>query len=176
MLNRIIRGSVRGRFGSGAPRRKTDWLFSQDTTGVKGLLQGVAVLDQFFEPFESVTVVRTRGMLYVQSDQQAADEEAFGAMGMAVVSTQAKDVGVTAVPTPISDEGSDLFFVYEAFAFGYTFFSSVGATSKGTQFRFDSKAQRKVEPEQSIVVTVENADATFGLQYILKFRMLIKLS
>ena len=56
------------------------------------------------------TVVRTRFKYMVISDQAAAIEIQAGAIGMAVVSDQSVAVGVTAVPTPITDMGSDLWF------------------------------------------------------------------
>ena len=58
------------------------------------------------------TIVRTRFLVSVVTDQVAADELVLGALGMAVVSDQAVAIGVTAVPTPITDMGSDLWFVH----------------------------------------------------------------
>ncbi len=75
------------------------------------------------------------------------------------------------MPTPITDEGSELFFVYQAFQ---TFF----ATGQGVvwqRYDFESKAMRKFEDGEAIVVTLENALAAFGLEYLLKFRLLLKL-
>ena len=47
------------------------------------------------------------------SDQTTASEGFHAGMGFSVVSDQAFAIGVTAVPTPMSDIDSDLFFVYE---------------------------------------------------------------
>ena len=49
----------------------------------------------------------------VESDQSAATELFIGNLGLAVVSDQATAVGVTAVPTPATDRGSDLWFLIE---------------------------------------------------------------
>jgi len=45
------------------------------------------------------TVVRTRGSMFLETDQQAASEFYQAAIGCCVVSDQAVAIGVTAVPT-----------------------------------------------------------------------------
>ena len=60
------------------------------------------------------TVVRTRGLIGLRSDQAAASEEQAIGYGKAVVSDQAVAIGITAVPTPVTDSGSDYFHVYES--------------------------------------------------------------
>ena len=68
------------------------------------------------------TIVRTRLLVSIISDQLAASEIQMGAVGAAIVSDQVNAIGVTAVPTPITDMGSDLWFVhqlmYNEFVFG----------------------------------------------------------
>ncbi len=59
------------------------------------------------------TVIRARGAMYLKSDQTAAAEDQAVGLGMAIVSDQAVAIGVTAVPTPDTDGGSDLWFVYQ---------------------------------------------------------------
>ncbi len=94
---------------------------------------------------------------------------------MDVVSEPARIVGVTAVPAPILDEDSDLFFVYQPVVSDILVATAVGHAQAGRVFEFDSRAQRKVEDGQAIVVSLENASAAHGAQYIVKFRMLLKL-
>ncbi len=43
------------------------------------------------------------------------------------------------------------------------------------RFDFDSKAMRKVSESDSIVVTLENANSAHAVDFILQFRMLVKL-
>ena len=115
-------------------------------------------------------------MLWVKSDQVAATEEPFGAMGMMVVRDQAATAGVGSLPTPIAEEFDDGFFVHQFWQAGMTFQSGVGFQSPSwTTYPFDSKAQRKVTADDAIVVTLENAAASHGVRFILKFRMLVKL-
>ena len=119
------------------------------------------------------TITRTIGSIWVGSDQAAAPEYPFGAMGMRVVSDKAAATGVTALPDPISEISDDEWFVWRGFA-GY------GGTLQGrgnlTEFKFDSRGQRKVQDGETIVVMVANASAADALNYIILFRMLVKLS
>jgi len=163
----VVRGAVRGR----APRRSTEWLASADVTTFTTLAASGVVLSQFFAFLEPATIIRTRGSLWVKSDQVAAQETSFGALGFSVVTNQANAIGVTAVPTPITDEASDEFFVWMPFA---TLIETTVGAIKGFEYPFDSKAMRKVTSGQTTVVTLENASLV-GLEFLIKFRMLVKL-
>ena len=172
---------------SGRPRRGTIWIASADVTAKIGLAAATSVLDQSvsaatLSSFGAAagTVTRTRGDLWVVSDQTVATEEPFGALGMAVVSDQARAAGIASMPTPITNEDSDLFFVHQFWQAGFVF-NQIDATgvqlgNYWSHYSFDSKAMRKLNDDQAIVVTMENAEATNGVRYILKFRMLIKLN
>ncbi len=60
---------------------------------------------------------------------------------------------------------------------GLHFSSGVGFQTPAMQiFQFDFRSQRKVTPDDAIVVVVENSSATAGMSFIVKFRMLVKLS
>ncbi len=158
-----------------APRRKTFWIGSADSTAGQTLAAATAVLDQsttWSDDLGPATVVRTRGELYVRSDVSTT-EDAFGAMGMAVVKTTAAAIGITAIPTPITDEGDEGFFVWVP----WTSSQIVGTTQgpvRANIFKFDSKAQRKIVGGDTLVVTLENASAAHGMVFINKFRILIK--
>ncbi len=173
MANRVRQISFSGR-GRVAPR-KTEWFPSADTAALTVLLAANAIFDQSLIATELAlrpfTVVRVRGSVYISSDQSGAVERQLGAIGFAVVSEEAIAVGGTALPIPISNEGSGLWFVHRIFA------NAMRTTTDShlEEFPFDSKAMRKVEQGQNIAVMIENADSTFGLQYWLKFRLLVKL-
>ena len=122
------------------------------------------------------TVVRTRGILGINSDQNAASEFQMYAFGLAVVSDQAVAIGVTAVPTPNTDRGSDLFFVYEEMVGRIEVQSAVGfAETIVTVHRFDSKAMRKVNDDQDIVIVKETSSISNGVFALSAGRMLLKL-
>ena len=167
------------RIARSGPRRMTRWIGSADVTAVTVLTGGATTFDQSLTVAELAlrpfTVIRTVGMFAARSDQIAASEDAMAAVGMAVVSDAAVAVGVTALPGPITDEDSDLWYMYDTVAPGCFLASSIGFASPAFQYRyFDSRGQRKVEDGQDIAVMLE-AGSGVGVAVWLKFRMLVKL-
>jgi len=155
--------------------RATNWVASFDDTSFTAIAASGAVLDQSFVITEDTTIVRTRGSLWVSSDQVAAAEEPFGALGMAVATDQATAIGVTALPTPITDEGSDNFFLWMPWLASVNIATAASiANNPYMRYDFDSKAMRKANSGDNVVVTLENASGAHGVRYILKFRMLFK--
>ncbi len=96
------------------------------------------------------TIVRTRGMWLVTSDQNVATESYFGNLGHAVVTEQAAAVGIGGIPTPATERESDLFFVLETWPGFFRFGSAVGFVTEGPR-EYDSRAMRKVNDDQDIV-------------------------
>ena len=164
---------------SGGMRRESIWI------GIAGSVIAIAPLtpvlftglDAGTLAIRPFTVVRTRGVLSLTTDQVAATESYHAALGFAVVSDEALAVGITAVPTPMSEADSDLFFVYEAIIGRMLFSTSAGFDSgSGFSREFDSKAMRKVEDGQDIAITVEGDTSPFLGATIMKAgRMLLKL-
>jgi len=160
----------------GVMRRESLWLVNPFTTVTLASTNAVAMIASLnaaalaLRPF---TIVRTRGMAYVSSDQVAASEIYSVSMGYAVVSDQAVAIGVTAVPTPDTDRGSDLFFVFEDFFGRFEFITGTGTQERGFSRGYDSKAMRKVEQGQDLAQTIE-CPSTSGI-YSEAARILIKL-
>ncbi len=124
------------------------------------------------------TVIRSRGYIYVQSDQNAAQELVACAIGHAVVSEQASAIGITAVPTPVTDKGSDLWFMYQTIMdFGGTGSAAAATGSAGVGLEYDSRAMRKVEDGDDVITVFESeiAGLTLGLTFRHTGRCLIKL-
>jgi len=122
------------------------------------------------------TVVRVRGIMHVRSDQAAASESFIADLGAAVVTDQAAAIGVTAVPTPLTDKSSDAWFVYEQIAGRIDIGSGAGTgppSLTSTWMQYDSKAMRKVEQDFDIVFVAENEIA--GCNLLHSARLLIKL-
>ena len=121
------------------------------------------------------TIVRTRLELMLRSDQSAAVEQQGVAFGLAVVSDQASAVGVTAVPTPDTDMASDLWFVHQIV---YADESNLtDRTRPQTRVSVDSKAMRKVDIGQDIVVVAELiASVSSGVTFVAGGRMLVKVN
>jgi len=169
---------VRRSFGRKSDRR-TIWAFSSDSSATQALGAGAVVLDQGLDMLsafgEAATVVRTRGSLWVKSDQEAATESPFGAVGMMVVRDAAFTAGVASVPSPITEEGDEGWFLWVPWLAGISFGSTIGFPDKFREYQFDVKAQRKVEPGDTVIVVLENAHAANGAEYVIKFRQLYLL-
>jgi len=122
------------------------------------------------------TVVRARGFAWCRSDQSVASEDFLASFGLCVVSDQAVDIGVTAVPTPEADRSSDLWFQYETLGQGFTFKDATGfVSSEGITKDWDSRAMRKVEEGQDMVMVKESASISGGLFLLTAGRLLVKL-
>ena len=166
----------RGRVGQ---RRETIWsaLITQEVAIAGG---DVATLMSFagagINALRPYTIVRTRGLLRIRSDQQAADEFQQVSFGHCVVSDQAIAIGVTAVPTPDTDMDSDLWYVFEQLWSQFDFISGVGfSSSGGNEIRYDSKAMRKVEEGETDISVAESSSTSSGLVLTHSFRQLLKL-
>ncbi len=120
------------------------------------------------------TIVRSRFEIDLRSDQAAAIELQRVGLGMAVVSDQASGVGVTAVPTPITDMASDLWFVYQLI---YADESNLtDRTRPSTKMAIDSKAMRKVDIGQDLVIVGEASGLSNGTILTVGGRMLVKVN
>jgi len=139
------------------------------TAVVIGSLNAVALA---LRPF---TVVRTRGSVLFRSDQSAASESYGGGFGAAVVSDQAVAIGVTAVPTPVTDFDSDLWFMIEQFFGRFDFADATGSREVGRTMQIDSKAMRKVDQGQDIVIALETSSISSSMVLDSALRFLLKL-
>ena len=162
----------------GRNRRDTLW-FNVGGTGTTpsssstaALLNSLNAAALALTPF---TFIRARGYLHIRSDQVAADEDQALNLGFAVVSTQASAIGVTAIPTPTTDQGSDLWFVYESLASSQ--FTGSADTLRGIGKEYDSRGMRKVEEGQDLAVVIETevTGLTSGLFVRHWGRVLVKL-
>ena len=92
--------------------RATDWIESADRSAFLALAAATNLLDQSFQPSESETIVRTRWIISVQSDQVVAGERPFGAVGITIVSAEAFTAGAASIPAPYSNAAHDGWFVH----------------------------------------------------------------
>ncbi len=158
--------------------RETLWLQGVVTEDVLAAASSAVVIGSLnaaalaLRPF---TIVRTRGVLQVRSDQIAASEQYEAQYGHAVVSDQAVGVGVTALPTPDTDNGSDLWMVFQTVMGTVRFVTGAGFSERMSQLEFDSKAMRKVEGGQDLVLMAEASAISSGLTLRAFSRILIKL-
>jgi len=144
------------------PRKATDWSASVILAGPINVPGSSAVLLETFTPIAGgETVIRTRGMLAWSTDQVGADEDQIGAFGIAIVSAQAASVGITAIPHPGTDAAWGGWLYHTYFFSKFELLSSVGANpDMAHSLVIDSKAMRKVDEDDRLVVVVENTAAT----------------
>ncbi len=167
----------RSRFVRPNPRTKM-WIgagVGQDTivSATKTLISTLSAGALLLRPF---TILRTRQLIFYSSDQITAIEGPFGSYGKIVVTDTAAAIGVTAVPNPdttAGDPDAD-WFVHESFASRFTFASAVGIMDIGYVTTVDSKAMRKVGPDDN-VVSMFTQIPTVGALLITQGRMLIQL-
>jgi len=176
----MARNIVRRSFSrSRAVRRESVWFFVTGSTNTITGGSGAVLIGGGFNAaalqLRPFTIVRVRGLLYLASDQAGAPEDQAINLGYSIVSDQAIAIGVTAVPTPTTDKGSDLFFVYQSLMSAGD--SAAGAGVLGQGLQFDSRAMRKVEEGQDIAITVETelAALTDGVVVRHSARILVKL-
>ena len=157
--------------------RQNLWLFTDidegvvtpDSIALVGQLNAAALA---LRPF---TIVRTHTLVRWVSDQSAVSESARAVFGKLVITDEAAAVGVTAIPGPVLNADAS-WFVWQAMAFQFLFSSGVGVDAQnGTNYFIDSKAMRKVGPNDTVVSVVENVDDAHGGSFQAVGRFLIKL-
>ena len=113
----------------------------------------------------------------VRSDQVAGSESFAVNYGQIVVTDQAVAIGVTAVPSPVSDPGSD-WHVFESVSGRQQLADATGFQAVASIERvIDSKAMRKVDLGEDLVSAIEvNATGiSEGVLFSHFARVLIKL-
>jgi len=99
------------------------------------------------------TIIKTIMDYALRSDQAGAMEHQVCSVGAAVVSDQALAIGVTAIPTPVTDRGSDLFWLHRNIMADES--ALTDRTRGETHVQVISKAMRKINDDQSFVFVAE---------------------
>jgi len=158
----------------GVMRRETAWLGSVQTpifttlAGASSVL--ITTLNAAALAMRPFTIVRSVGWFMCRSDQQAAVENYAVAFGGCVVTDQAVGIGVTAVPTPYTNNDSDSWYFLQA----VNSTNVVDAGGSLPAFPIESRAMRKVDVGFDMIGVVENPLAT-GVVISVFNRTLIKL-
>ncbi len=134
---------------------------------------GAAVLA--LRPF---TIMRTRGIIAIRSDQEVADEYPFGSYGSLVVTETAAALGITALPDPDSFIGAgdpeQDWYIHQVCQCSFRFGSGVGFQEDSvSEYLIDSRAMRKVGPDDDVVDLF--SPTTLGCQVFSGGRQLIQL-
>ena len=172
----MARRVARGRFVRPAPRTKI-WI-GQGLVGSTAipansnvLLATLSVGALALRPF---TILRTRLLISWATDQVAAVERPHGIFAQKVVTDQAVAIGVTALPIPFTNADAD-WFTYQPMVLDFVFGTAVGFTPGDSQYMVDSKAMRKVGPNEDEVTVITNMDAADGAEITFIGRQLIML-
>ena len=161
-----------------AQRRETSWFdipaLQVTLDNASQLVASLTAAELAKRPF---TIMRTHLEVLIHSDQVgvSATEHQFGAIGMCVVSDQALAIGITAVPVPGDDAASDLWFLHQWMFSAIDFATAIGFDSDaGAHYHIDSKAARKVNDDQDLVVVVQGLTLGEGVTFAVGGRILIK--
>jgi len=155
----MARRVARARFIRPPPRTKMwigqgigDLTLTGSATVLMASLSAGALL---LRPF---TILRTRKLITFASDQIAASEAPTGSFGDIVVTSAAAAIGVTAVPNPsgVTGDPEADWFVWQALQFDWRRATDVGLNGPSShQYEVDSKAMRKVGPDDDVVTIVD---------------------
>ncbi len=170
------RQNTRARSFSTRRRAPTSWSRTVSAATLTVAASTKAVFSTFTlnNPGIGETVRRTRGQLWISTDQAAAVEEQAGALGFVVVSDLAIAAGAASIPGPFTDGNDDGWFVWQSFFHSGTANSS--GMNNGQVFEFDSKAMRRVEEGFGISIMIENSHSMFGLKAMISIAMLTSIS
>ncbi len=161
------------------PRRKTLW-GSQDSQSTAVAAATSILLARFtaaqLDSLAPMTVVRERGVAQATTDQVAASELVEGAIGFAIVSETAAAAGAASIPGPVTNADWDGWYAWYGIQSQTFFLDATGfLTNAGMLIQIDSKAMRKVNDSESLVVMVENASASAGFNISMQVRTLFML-
>ena len=172
---RRFRGSNRA---SAPRRRRTGWEEGpgtntrQELTAVGNVILGNG---QAFA-VDGHTIARIRGYAEISYDSLAAIGDGFsGAFGIGIVTQAAFAIGISAVPTPVTEIGWEGWIWHQFFS--YHVMSPTPAAVNGLAFQIDSKAMRKVGSDEVVFAIIETdfEDGTATMVVRLASRMLLML-
>ena len=168
------------RFRRSGSQRRTDWL-----GGPSGVLTSITASGAQGFALSSAatiagsTIVRIRGYLQFLLTAAGAAADGFtGAFGIGKSTGEAITIGITALPTPLADAAWDgwmyhTFFSIRAFTGTLSDQNNVGQTFN---MHIDSKAMRKINPEDALFAVVEVTEiGVSSMAGSLDSRILVKL-
>ena len=155
---------TRGRFVQRrGPQRLTQWIAPVLQVFVT-VASGTAVIIASIPAEDPFTFVRTRGMVAIRPDVYSADLDIIGAVGMGIVTAEAFAAGVGSIPEPYTDGDWGGWFVWRSFGMRMEFRSDTGMIYPATQsLEIDSKAMRKIAPNEVMVVVAESFNGGFAI-------------
>ena len=157
---RSLSGGSRGRLIQGA-RRLTSWeLGPGGTTELLTTAAGAFFVGSVTSPLvPGLTMVRLRGKFnaFLKNVSGAIGDGFSGAFGIGIATDAAVAIGITAVPTPITEQAWNGWLYWRAFyvhAATAVFSDGVNSPLMMQDFEVDSKAMRKIAIEESIYAVI----------------------
>ena len=179
----------RSRFPRRSVRRKSAWSQGPGSTAVQTQLTGtsaVLVGQGATITLDGITQVRLRGLLSMHLPSASAALDGYaGAFGIAIVTLAAFNVGVTAVPTPITEVGWDGWLYHTFFDLrapglidgtASVDVDNMLPTTAALRIDVDAKAMRKGKVDEVTVGVIEATEVgTALLSWRFNSRLLDKL-
>jgi len=154
-----------------SPGRLTQWVAIANQ-GFLNVASAGATLIQSFTPEEALTLVRHRGQLSIRPTVVSSTIDIVGAYGEAIVSTEAFAAGVGSMPEPFTDSDWGGWFLWQSFSFGFV--ATTADTKISVELEVDSKAMRKIGPNEVLVGIAESQVGAYSISA--PIRTLVKLS
>ena len=168
----VVRGVTRGK------RRKTFWLGINTADTVENNFAAaattlVASLNAAALALRPFTMIRFIGDLWVMTDQTAATEFPFGAIGMAVGDDRAVTAGVASFPRPSTETADSDWVMHLNWACGIRFATAVGFdASPMNHFHYDQRGSRKLAIGDDLALLFQNLNNNDGGHFIWQGRIL----
>jgi len=173
--SRLTRQSFRP---GGAGKRLTEWASLTNTAPAVIAASTFSLLGSFtaveLGTVVPATLVRIRGQILLQSDQNITYEEVVGSLGIAVVKEEARAAGAASLPDPFASAGND-FWLYWVSLMWAGLQSDGAVTTIPLSIEVDAKAMRKFADGDAIVVMVANHHGANGLKIGFQGRFLFLL-
>ena len=154
-------------------RRLTQWIGPAVQGYVTVATGGATLISSLFLD-DAATIVRTRGMVSVQATTASVSVDITGAIGIGIVSEEAFQAGIASIPEPFTDADWGGWMVWRSFGFRWEVTTDIGRIAIPWSLEIDSKAMRKMGPNERLVVIAESQAGAFSI--FDGTRTLIKLS
>jgi len=166
----------RQRPGGSGFRRQTAWSDGVGGTGLTSLsVSGSQIVGSSVQAsVEGVTIVRQRGLLnLVLLSATSAGDGFQGAVGIGLATLAALAIGITAVPTPITEQDAESWLWWHSVSLHQ---GQANGTPAIQEIVVDSKAMRKFPTEMGLYAAIEIVEIGAATASVfLDSRVLVKL-
>ena len=140
-------------------RRLTDWGFGVDAGGLGLTATAKTLWTTALAISTPFTIVRLRGYAHISLLTASSAADGFaGAIGIALVNSDAFTAGVASIPGPLTDANWDGWFYHQFFDIRTvtgTIGDGVNAGAASQRIEIDSKAMRKWDPSETMVGVID---------------------